>query len=983
MSVRTSRFFRCGVMGIALASIIYIIPVFAGPAGEDDGIGRHTRVVLSDSNLLVGAFEREGRICRLYGETFSRGSSPVESAERFLETDAQILGIRAGDLSIPTEQPIMYLRETGQYKFTSLNYTQQRDGVPVFKTRLVLLARNEEGYPLVLASADLRDISGFEPLSARARANPDRGIDTVRRMWPSMIRFTEPELVIWAGADDRAEEPALAYSFIADDGYAPGAPDPEKYLFVADAVTGEVLYQENLIIDTDVVGTVGGNATQGGGSEYCGAETPEAMSYGRVNIGSTVAYADVNGDFVIPNSGSSPVTVESRLRGQWFWVHNSAGSEAVLTQTVTPPGPANFLHNQPNTDEFYRAQVNGYLQANVVRDFTLDYNPAYPGLQQSEFPVNVNIASSCNAYYDYSSINFYRSGGGCPNTAYSTIVHHEYGHHLVQMAGSGQGAYGEGMGDVMGVLILDDSGLAYGFYGTQSQPNCNTPLRDADNTMQYPCSGEIHYCGMLISGCVWSTRNELVVTEPVNYRDILSNLAVNAMLLHTGESIDPSITIDYLTLDDDNGNIYDGTPHYFEIADGFGAHNMDAPELALLSFEFPNGLPEIILPEGGTTVRVEVGGVMSDPQPGTGMFYTNDGAGWNSEPMTVVGPNVYDAVFPAVTCGLTVSYVFSAQTTDGETQFWPQGAPDEVFSSVSALGFDVLLADDFNTDQGWTVQNDGGLTTGAWERGIPAGGGGRGDPPTDYDGSGYCYLTDNRFGDSDIDGGRTWLASPRMDMSSAENARIHYALWYNNNYGADPNNDLFHAYVSNDDGSNWTLVETVGPVTEEGWKEHSFWVGDYVTLSDRVKVRFEASDLNAASVVEAGFDAFDAITYTCEIPNVSIEIIPDTSPVIVPQGGSFTYTGILTNNIGQPQTTDVWIMVQLPNQSIHGPVEFYNNIDLNPSQVIQVDGIEQVVPPNAPLGAYNYIAYCGIYPGTIVDQSSFPVTITSPAALSE
>ena len=40
------------------------------------------------------------------------------------------------------------------------------------------------------------------------------------------------------------------------------------------------------------------------------------------------------------------------------------------------------MHNDPNTSEFVRAEVNGYLQANVVRDFTLKYNPSYPGLQQ-------------------------------------------------------------------------------------------------------------------------------------------------------------------------------------------------------------------------------------------------------------------------------------------------------------------------------------------------------------------------------------------------------------------------------------------------------------------------------------------------------------------------------------------------------------------------------------------------------------------------
>jgi hypothetical protein len=487
---------------------------------------------------------------------------------------------------------------------------------------------------------------------------------------------------------------------------------------------------------------------------------------------------------------------------------------------------------------------------------------------------------------------------------------------------------------------------------------------------------------MLLSGCVWSTRNELLITNPTTYRDIISNLAVNAMLLHSGSSIDPSITIDYLTLDDDNGNIYDGTPHYPEIAAGFGVHNMDAPDLTLLSFAFPGGLPDMVVPEGGTTVRVEVSGVAAEPQPGTGMFYHNDGSGWSSAPMTQITPNVYDATFPAVVCGRTVSYYFSARTTEGDTQFWPAHAPDEVFTAVSAVGSQVIFEDDFNANLGWTVQNDPSLTTGAWERGIPVGGGDRGDPPTDYDGSGYCYLTDNRDGDSDVDNGRTWLISPTLDLSQGANARIHYALWYTNYYGDDPNNDLFLTYVSNDNGSTWVLAETIGPMTESGWKEHNFMVSDYVPLSNQVKVRFEASDLGSGSVVEAGIDQFSAAIYTCALPDVSIEVTPDNPPVIVSPGESFTYSGVLTNNQAQPQTIDVWTMARLPNSRMWGPIVQRENLTLAPNRVIRLDNISQNVPSNARFGTYRYIAYCGIYPNTIVGESSFEVTVVPPTKTS-
>jgi hypothetical protein len=961
-------------VGIVVAMVLAILTPALG-ISNDAGFTneRHLKVQLTGTTASVGAYERNGRIKRLYGEAFSQGADPEESAENFIQANARFLGVNAADLKDRSVQPIMYLRETGEYKFTSVRYAQYKEDIPVFRSQLILLARNMDNYPLVMASVDLRNLGDFDPRIDLGSSNPNLGTANAQKYWPSLVEFTEPELVIWAGIEDMIIDPLLAYSFVGDNGYVQGDPFPEKYLFIADAVTGEILYDEDLIISTDVIGTVEGNATQGVGAEHCEEELPEGLPWARVNIGTTVAYTDENGDFVIPWGGVTPVIVESQIRGQWFRVYNQAGPEAVLLDTIIPPGPANFLHNEANTSEHNRAEVNAYWHANIVRDFTLRYNPDYPGLQETEFTVNVNISSNCNAYYD-GSINFYTSGGGCPNTAYSTIVHHEYGHHLVAMAGSGQGAYGEGMGDVMGVLIMDNPGLAWGFFN-----DCSEPLRNADNTLQYPCSGEIHYCGQLISGCVWDTRNELKITNPNEYIDIISNLAVNAMLLHSGSGIDPSITIDYLTLDDDNGNIYDGTPHYWEIAAGFGAHNMDAPELAFLSFDFPDGLPEIILPEGGTTVRVIVGSVMGDPEPGTGLLYIDDGSGWIIIPMTEVEPNIYDAVFPASECGSNVSYAFSAETTEGEVQFWPMSAPEEPFLTVSAIGFSVPFADDFNTDLGWTVEDDPNLTTGTWERGIPVGGGTRGDPPTDYDGSGFCFVTENRAGDYDIDDGITWLISPRFNLTTGVVAKAHYALWYTNDYGNDPHNDLFHTYVSNDNGSNWILAETIGPVSSSGWNEHNVVISDYVELNNQIKVRFEASDLNEPSVVEAGIDDFDVTVFYCAPPDVSIEILPDDPPVMVPPGGSFTYSATLTNNSAdEPQTTDVWIMVGFPGGPERGPIELYSSINLNPGQVVQVDNIRQDVPGIIPAGTYEYIAYSGFYPDVIVDQSSFDVTVTSP-----
>ena len=110
--------------------------------------------------------------------------------------------------------------------------------------------------------------------------------------------------------------------------------------------------------------------------------------------------------------------------------------------------------------------------------------------------------------------------------------------------------------------------------------------------------------------------------------------------------------------------------------------------------------------------------------------------------------------------------------------------------------------------------------------------------------------------------------------------------------------------------------------------------------------------------------------------DLSVNMIPDNPPITVPAGGSFTYTGILTNNTDVSQITDVWVMLDVPNYGSYGPVKTYNDITLEPNQTITSMGITQYVPLYAPLGDYSYIAYCGDYPSIITDESSFPFTVT-------
>lgn len=288
---------------------------------------------------------------------------------------------------------------------------------------------------------------------------------------------------------------------------------------------------------------------------------------------------------------------------------------------------------------------------------------------------------------------------------------------------------------------------------------------------------------------------------------------------------------------------------------GYAASWLEYAGTEKIAIVFPRGRPNALHQGEETDFIVRLDELEDELIPGSASLrYRQHGGVFQSTLLEPLDGTHWLAVLPAPSCSDLVEYYITVKGATTGTICSPADGSDDPYS-VPVGTLTTLMTDDFEADQGWAVENSEGLIAGAWERGVPVGGGDLGDPASDHDASGCCYVTGNADGNSDVDLGTTWLISPPIDVSGCEHVRVSYAVWYTNRVGNDPFNDLFEVAVSSD-GLDWITVDTIGPHSRFGWDERSFMLEEYIEPAGSVRVRFEASDLNDISIVEAGLDAF-------------------------------------------------------------------------------------------------------------------------------
>ena len=790
----------------------------------------------------------------VYGVPMTAGATAEEAAEAWLARHTAVLGAGAPDLEIDRAHEVGL-----EGKFTIFAYDQMMEGLPVESGLVRVLVRNDDTHNVVYVGAKLakQPANGFAPIAVTAA----EAIESMRSTmsFSELDHWSQGEMVVFYGeADVDLEEPVRAWKISA---HNDAGADHEAYTMFIDAADGSLVYLRDDIHHTDVNGNTSGNATPGTFPDT-GSNPPTSMPLPEhtVNIqGGNSATSLRNGNFTIPNPGTAPVTVTGNLVGPWANVFTDQGARTITSVNVTPPGPANLLYNSSPT-EFHTAQVNTFIHTTNTHNFFKDRQPAFTPIDLS-ITCNTNLTSSCNAFYSSAnqSINFFNAAGGCVNTAYTSVVAHEYGHFIVNRLNLSQGSFGEGFGDCMSCLQYDDPILGRDFFGPGT--NVRDPLT---SNIQYPCGSPIHTCGMVLGGSWYRIRQNLGAKYGSMFglqraQQLFTDWAVVTVGGIGNDAAHPTTAIEVLTLNDDDGNINNGTPDYDEICAAYAVHNIDCPELPPILFTYPNGLPNTLAPNVATTIDVEVSsGGGESPVPGTGtVSYRVNGGSFTTVAMNETSQNVYEATLPAGSCFDTYDFYFSVDSDQGGSVSDPEAAPASTYTATVVTGAIDVFSDNFETNQGWTVINEN-LEDGQWQRGTPAGDGTRGDPLTDDDGSGQCYVTDNVAGNSDVDGGPTRLLSPTIDMSAGD-AALSYSYWMFNDDG----DDSMVVEISNNNGASWVTVATYTG-GDGGWNQANFTVGSFVTPTATVRLRFSVSDNPNDSITEAGVDGVSITMFTCD-----------------------------------------------------------------------------------------------------------------------
>jgi hypothetical protein len=643
---------------------------------------RFDRLANQTGTLWEGMWDAgAGRIDRLAPQRF-RVALPSDNAEAI---DARLRDLLAAhpDLLAAEPENLKTIRLALHGGIWWVTYGQSLDGLPVVGARLDLRL-NGQGDLLLIRDRTIRGLlpppGGMTAPEAEARAALDmegeglvvEGIALPLRGIEECGPTAEVIVPVW-NETAAAFEARRAFRVRLD----VLTPVRARFRSYVDARDGAILGRTNEIVYALAEGTVRGDQQPSTPTDPSTRSLFEDLRVAVAGIGT--AYTDEVGhfDIVFPDGVARAAT--ARLEGRFCNVNRQDGADAELTGAAQPGVPLGFVFQDGNS---VAAERDVFFHTNVAHDAIVAIDPAFTDLDY-EMPAAVNIALSCNAYWDGTGINFYQAGGGCANTGQiADVIYHEYGHGISQFAyapASPSSAMGEGFSDYFAATITDQSKIGLGFTGP------GTWLRDCDNTRTWPapeCGGEPHCVGEVVAGALWDMRANLVAA--VGDHD--AGVALADHLFHFGRfggnNDFEGYYFDLLAVDDDNGTLVDGTPHALSIIEAFDRHAI-GPGFVLEILHTPphdtdrtlTPVPLIAVFSSAVPLLADSLAVYYSTQPIAGGPVTGP---TRLQMVPTGGIREYRTEIPGQPLGTRVRYFLTGTTSQmGLTAIDPSGAPAE------------------------------------------------------------------------------------------------------------------------------------------------------------------------------------------------------------------------------------------------------------------------------------------------------------------
>jgi hypothetical protein len=568
-----------------LSSILFTLASVLVPCGTPSGSQSVPRPDLDSAlaawraefgaSWIVAQDRETGWAEMLYG-----GRTPASAREPRVDEDyvalagaalERTLALHGLELSTLTFQETHFLPlgQIGSGDKQTVRYRQSVHGVPVEGAFLNLLFS---------ASGELRSLQssalpGASAIEVVPRLDAGDAAAFARAHFQAATHFEAqtsgaPELLIVQLAGAAGRTGRLAWKL--ECGWTMPDSEPLRKLVYVDARDGALLRMDEGIQHFDVVGNVGSLASPGTLPDI--ASNPEAtlpLAYVQCTSGATNVFSDAAGNFAFPGLSGSP-NVTFSFSGTYARVVNNGGANESLTLAL-PAGTPNSVLLNPAAIAAVTAQANAYIVSTRMRDWirSIDPNDVHGDFQTL---ANVAVTGTCNAYYDGSSINFFNEGGGCANTAYSTVVSHEQGHWLNDRYGTGNGGdgMGEGNADTFAMYMWDNPIVAEWFYNSGNFIRTGTNLRQFCGDTHPGCYGEVHADGEVWMGAAWKVRDNLNTTLGNTLGDLTANTLFIAWMNGYNQSqIKSIIETQWVTLDDDDGILQNGSPHFADIDAGF------------------------------------------------------------------------------------------------------------------------------------------------------------------------------------------------------------------------------------------------------------------------------------------------------------------------------------------------------------------------------------------------------------------------------